>query len=270
MQTLLLRALLTWAGREKTQSSFEAKGFLAHRKWQERVVDFCGAAHAAAEVNRYWDEVSREIVCSAGKCAPQIRKFSVEPGYRSSYLDELAARKEFAHPELRYPPLLKCLYEYVRESGSVNYVANETTFFENPKLDEAAKLSISSKGWTGRKRDAVPFANKFGDALGYASKRGRLLKVSPSGLVFEFRVDLGGNPNCVGRPPLAFRIYHLGDVDFAFNIVLFDQIVPGFDKYGYCASPATYVLGILAHIELFDALFGSLSAFAESEPAVGD
>ena len=261
MPNLLLRQLVAWVGPETAQAEFEAKGFTVVRQWQERVIESCGQTHAA-EIHKYWNELSREIVCSAGKCSPETRKFSVEPGYRSSYLDELAVKKDFEDPQLRYAPLLKCLYEYVREQRSdMNSVLDEVALFEALKAKEAAGFSISAPDeWTGRKRDMLRFTKRFGEARGFAlTKKGghRFSKKSTVDIVFEFGVDLGGNPNCLGRLPLYFHIFHAKEPDFIFNIILFDRIVPGFDKYAFCKSPIDYVMSAYAHIEFFETLFHS-------------
>ncbi len=257
MQRPLIQFLSTWVGRQATQNAFEARGFRVHRTWQEREINFCGKEHAV-EINRYWDEFAQETVCSAGKAAPNLRKFGVEPGYRSSYLDELAAKKDFVDSVITDAPLVRCLYEHLKRAFSdIEFCLNEASFFENLKEHEAKRFAISSKGWAERKRDAIPFARQFAEARGFVSKSRRFVKKTPSGIVFEFKVDLGGNPDCVGRIPLLFYIYHQKEPDFIFNIVIFDYIMPGLGKYTHCTTPPTYILGILTHIEFFDVLFHS-------------
>jgi hypothetical protein len=256
MQVALLQKLSRWQGRGAVQSAFELRGFSLPRIWQERMIQFCGLENAV-ELNRYWDEVAAETISSAGKGDPKQRKFLVEPGYRSSYLDELAAKMNFAEPPFRYPPLLKGLHEYLKKYSDRTFAPKESAFFESIKEPEIAKFSISSSGWTGRKRGLVPYAKQLGELRGYVRKRGRFVKKSPAGLTFEFKVDAGGNPDCTASLPLQFYIYHSDEPDFVYEATLFDRIVPGFDRYAYCGSPNSFVLGVLAHIEFFDVLYHS-------------
>jgi hypothetical protein len=262
MQHALLGVVSTWRGRQVTQSALEERGFSLPRKWQETMIDFCGPECAVA-LNRYWDEVAAEVVCSAGKVNPDARKFLIEPGYRSSYLDELATKRDFGEPPYRFPPLLKCLYEYVRKSHRDRaFLDRQTSYFESLKDGEIAKFSISSVGLTGRKTDIIPFVEKFSSARGFNAQGLRFVRKAPAGLVFEIKVDIGGIPEMGAGLPIQFYIYHESDPDFAYESTLFDMIVPGFSKYEYCPSPDSCVLGILAHVEMFDVLSHSFPGAA--------
>lgn len=257
MSNPLIQALSTWRGREAVQRAIEDKGFLVHRRWQERIASCCGAEHAD-ELTRYWDECAAEFVRCAGKVHSDARWFGVEPAYRSSYLDELAANGDFATASYRYPPLLKCVYEYINKLKSDRgFLDSETSYFESLKVQEIARLSITSEGLQGQKRDVIPFVQKFGMARGFRQKRNRLVKQSPADLVFEIKIDLGWNPLLGAGLPLKFNIYHRANPDFVFEATLFDAIVSGFGRYEYCPTPDSCVLGILAHVEFFDVLFGS-------------
>jgi hypothetical protein len=258
MQHPLLDTLSTRVGRSATEQAFETRGFSVHRIWQRRMVEFCGTG-SDVELVRYWNDVAMETMCSAGKGDPNTRKFAVNPSYRSSYLDELAARVIVEAP-FRAPPLVKCLFEYVKKCfRDHEFVMDETVYFEGAKKREAERLSISAEGWGGRKRDVVPFAERFGTSLGFISRRNRFVKASPSGLAFEFSVDIGGYPSCGAVLPLVFQIYHPSDPKFNYQ-VNFDRLVPGFSKYAYCESPRSYVLGIQAHVEFFDVLLNCFDA----------
>jgi hypothetical protein len=259
MQTALLHILGTWIGRQATERAFETRGFSVHRIWQHRMAEFCGPG--AAQLDRYWNEVARETMCNAGKSDPNTRKFLVNPSYRSSYLDELAARMVVEAP-FRAPPLVECLFEYVKKCfRDHEFVMDETVFFEGAKEGEAERLSISAQGWGGRKRDVLRFAEEFGASLGFAARRNHFAKASPAGLAFEFKVDLAGYPNCGRGLPLQFQIHHPDDAKFIYD-VNFDRLVPGFSRYAYCEMPRSYVLGIRAHIEFFNVLLDCFGGVA--------
>jgi hypothetical protein len=256
MPHALIEALATWPGRKATETVLDERGFSVHRAWQDRIIQFC-VAETAETIHRYWNEVAQEYVTSAGKCNPDTRRFLVEPSYRSSYLDELATKVDFAEPPFRYPPLIKCIFEYNKKSYSDRaFFSNDVAAVEQYKESEFIKHAISAEGWTGLKRDVPAFAKKLAAPKGFVERRrGRFVKRSPIGLVFELKVDLGGIPQCGNGLPLLFSIYHVDDSGFVFQGVLFDKIVPGFSRYALCQSPESHVLGIAAHIELFDALF---------------
>jgi hypothetical protein len=260
MHNALLDALENWRGRQAAEFILEDRGFLIHRAWQQRILDFCGTENAKG-LNRYWDEVAREFVTSAGKGDSNSRKFIVEPRYRSLYLDELAAKVNFAEPPVRYPPPVKCMYDYNKKVLSDrDFFLNESSAIELLKEQEFVSHSISIEGWTGLKRDVVPFAKQFSGTQGFVARRNRFAKKCANGLIFEIKVDLGGNPDCGLGLPLQFYIYHENDKGFVFEATLFDRIVPGFSKYAYCQSPKSHILGILAHIDLFDILLHSFES----------
>jgi hypothetical protein len=257
MEAVLLAVLSTWTGRQRLQVDLEARGFFLPTRWQESMINFC-APNWSGDLNRYWDETAMETVCSAGKGSPDKRKFMVQPGYHSAYLDELAAKIDFAEAPFRNPPLHRCMYEYMKRAYyDRGFALNETALFESLKESEMKSHSISSAGWQGRKKDVIPFAYKFARMRQFTASRGRFVKRSATGMCFEFRPDLAGIPYCAAKIPLRFDIYHKSDPTFRYEWISFDRIIPGFSKYGYCASADSYVLGILAHIEFFDLLSSS-------------
>jgi hypothetical protein len=262
MEDALLMVLSTWKGRPAMQADLEARGFFLPRVWQERLIDFCGP-NGSTGLSHYWDESAMETVCSAGKGSPDKRKFMVRPHYHSAYLDELAARMDFAEAPFRNPPIHRCLYQHMKKSYyDRSFALNETALFESLKETEIKSHSISSAGWQGRKKDVIPFARQFGATRHFTGKGTTFVKKAPGGLRFRCRVDLGGVPDCTATVPLLFDIYHESDPNFRYGPISFDRIIPGFSKYAYCGSPNSYVLGILAHIELFDLLSKSFQGAA--------
>jgi hypothetical protein len=102
----LLNVVTNWPGRVSTQLAFEARGFLVHRAWQNRMIGFCGE-HQADLLNRYWDEVALETMRCAGKVRSEMWYFGIEPKCRSAFLDELFAARDFLEPPFQAPPLIR-------------------------------------------------------------------------------------------------------------------------------------------------------------------
>jgi hypothetical protein len=110
----LLLKVASWPGRGQTQLAFEAPGFSIHKAWQNRIVQFCGEQQAHL-LNRYWDEVALETMQSLGQGAPDQRAFVVEPRYRSAFLDDLFASRDFVEPAFKSPPLIKCIFDHFKK-----------------------------------------------------------------------------------------------------------------------------------------------------------
>jgi hypothetical protein len=253
----LLRAVANWPGRGPTQLAFEALGFSIHRARQNRIIQFCGDQQSDL-LNRYWDEVATETMQSLGQGDPDERAFAIQPAYRSAFLDELFAARDFVEPPVRSSPLVKCVFEYHKRIYlDPEFRENEVAFFSRLRNLESERLDIQTAGWSGRKRDVVPFVEQFCAALAFERHRNRWRKKTESGLVFEVGVFLGGNPYCVGWPPLIFRIFHKSDSKFAFHTEgadVFDRLVPGVAGYGRGGEASDYVLGIRALIALFNVI----------------
>lgn len=253
----LLRAVASWPGRGPTQLAFEALGFSIHRARQNRIIQFCGDQQSDL-LNRYWDEVATETMQSLGQGAPDQRAFVIQPQYRSTFLDELFAARDAVELPFRYPPLVKCLFEYHKRIYlESEFRENEVAFFSRLRNLESKRLGIQTTGWSGSKRDVVPFVEQFCAALAFERHRNRWRKKAEAGLVFEVGVFLGGNPYCVGWSPLIFRIFHKDDPKFAFHTEgadVLDRLVPGVADYGRGGEASDYVLGISALIELFNVI----------------
>jgi len=65
-------------------------------------------------LNRYWDEVAMETIGSVGQGDPNVRRFNIQPKYHSEFLDELVEKIDFAKPPFRYPPPIRCLFEFTK------------------------------------------------------------------------------------------------------------------------------------------------------------
>jgi hypothetical protein len=256
--TLIELLSSSWKGRQALQSSLEGRGFEVPGEWRQKIVDMCG--EDAGTLQRYWDEVATEAFCCAGKVNSEARKFIVEPGYRSSFLDELAAKVDFAEPPYRYPPLVRCLYEYIRRARrDRSFLDDETAYLETVKQREIERFSLSAEGLAGRKRDLVPVVAKLTALRGFNQRRNSFIKKTAGDVIFQIYVDVGGIPELGFGLPLHCSIYHMSDPEFVYQATSFDRIVPGFFKYEYCPTPESCVLGILVHVEMFEILFRLLS-----------
>ncbi|WP_025038154.1 hypothetical protein [Bradyrhizobium sp. DOA9] len=258
----LLTALANWPGRVSTQLAFEARGFALHRAWQNRMIEFCGENQADL-LNRYWDEVALETMRCAGRVLSETRYFGIEPQYRSAFLDELFAVRDFVEPPFQSPPLVRGLYEHLKKTWFDREFANsELAPIRMQKRREGERLGIQTTGWTGKKRDVLPFIDEFSSALAFKRRRNRWHKNLDCGLVFEVSTDLGGSPYCT-QMPLMFWISHADDPAFVFELggnEPFNQLVDGSRLYGGGGDARDFVLGIRANIELFDVIAVSLES----------
>ena len=239
--THFLRAVANWPGRGPTQLAFEALGFSIHRARQNRIIQFCGDQQSDL-FNRYWDEVAMETMQSLGQGDPDERAFAIRPAYRSAFLDELFAARDFVELPFRYPPLVKCMFEYIKRIYlDREFREREAAFFRNLQKLESERLGIQTTGWSGRKRDVVPFVEQFCAALAFERHRNRWRKKAEGGLIFEVGVFLGGNPYCVGWPPLIFKCFTSDDRKFALHTEgapVLNRLVPGDRSTRGAAGPA--------------------------------
>jgi hypothetical protein len=258
----LLTAVANWPGRVATQAAFEARGFLVHRAWQNRMIEFCGEQQAEL-LNRYWDEVALETMRCVGRVRSEMRYFGIEPTYRSVFLDELFAARDFLEPPFQSPPLIRCLFEHLKKTWfDAEFRKSEAAFIGMEKKQESERLEVRTTGWTGKKRDVIPFIDEFCSAQAFKRRRNLWHKNLSCGLVFEVSTDLGGSPYCT-QMPLMFRIFHADDPKFAFELrgdEPFDQLVYGSRVYGGGGDSSEFVLGVRANIELFDVIAASFVA----------
>jgi hypothetical protein len=223
------------------------------------MIEFCGE-HQADLLNRYWDEVALETMRCAGKVLSDERIFGIDPKYRSAFLDELFAARDFVDPQFPYPHLIRCLYEHFKKHRiDAEFGTSETTFTNKLTKQESERLGIQTTGWTGKKRDVLPFIDKFCSAHAFKRRRNLWHKNLDCGLVFEVSTDLGGSPYCT-QMPLMFRIFHADDPTFAFELggnEPFEYLIYGCRLYGGGGDARKFVLGVRANIELFDVIAAS-------------
>ncbi len=254
----LITALSNWLGRRWVQAQLAERGFLTASMWQRLVHEYCGVDQVD-EINRYWDEVAKECVCSAGQVNSKLRKFKGEATYRSEYLDQLALSVNYAEPPFREPELHRCLFEFDKRTYYDKAIAIDIRErLEKEKVLELNRLNITAVDWSGKKRDLKPFFEQYVVEFGFNKIKERFLKEGAKGLIFECWVDVGGQVSCGGNLPLCFFIYHKTDPGFRFEVSSFNRIVPGFGYYSYFKNLGGAILGIRAHVEMFDVMCQSL------------
>jgi hypothetical protein len=251
MTTPFLESLSVWPGRAATEDALARRGFKMPRIWQQDIIDSCGV-HEAENIHHYWDEIAKETVLSGWSASPRSRRFKGETNYRSTYLDELAlAAVDFVRPPFTQPELIRCLYER-QASNDMKVRTVIAAKIEERKQKEIARLKISAEGWTGLKRDVVPLFRQYAELKGFTHKKNRLIKECASGLIFICWVDAGGTPSCLGLP-IYFSISHQDDPD-SIRLADLGDVIPCFAYYSTYKSPESAVLGLHAHVEMFDVL----------------
>ena len=181
------------------------------------MIEFCGASQADL-LNRYWDQVAMETMRSIGKVHSDLRRFLIEPRYRSAFLDDLFARKDFVDPAVPNGPLIKGLLDHFKRAWSDREFRDQDIAFRKElQKRECARLGIQTAGWTGKKRGIIPFVDEFCVALAFKRRGNRWHKKGGGGLIFEVGLDLGGDHQRVGAP-LVFWIFHESDLECVFEM----------------------------------------------------
>jgi hypothetical protein len=161
---------------------------------------------------------------------------------------------------MRNPPLLRGLYEYAKkEMFDDDFAINEFSIMEAAKESEIKRFGFSASGSDFLKRNLVEFAERHIKALGFTKRDNTFVKQTAAGLVFKLEIDVEGSPRIGARLPTEFYIYHINDPKFFFVCTSFDLIVPGAGIYAHSRSQNGILLGLLAHIELFDSLLQSIT-----------
>lgn len=197
----LLDALAHWPGRRDVQAVLAADGFRLPETYQSLVAFEYGNGDMDG-LSRYWDEVAREHVCSAGRVQPDHRTFLGETCYRSAFLDALAADAEnraAAKAGLSLHPCYQLFMRRIRSPG--DFGLRFTQRLEDAKPSEFEQFGIDGREWTGRKDDDLAmWLGRYARALGYQSKRSLWRRAISPSLVVYHGLDRGrrihGNFSC--------------------------------------------------------------------------
>jgi hypothetical protein len=80
-------------------------------------------------------------------------------GFAQSILELFAAR-DFVEPPFQAPPLVRCLFEHLKKAWfDAEFRNSEAAFIGMQKKQESERLGIQTAGWTGKKRDVLPFSD---------------------------------------------------------------------------------------------------------------
>lgn len=254
------------------ETLIEQRGHAIHRIYQEELLDYCRAAGNGdeADLNVYWTEVAKELVCSARQVKVNQRRFPSYATYRSSYLDDLAERMAQTSSIFPDPPLHPCLrrrqLEYHRGGTAWESLIRKT---RGRKVAEVERLHITGEGWSGLKKDIRKILGELAHRYQFQERSlpptnarnvptKAFCKAKDNGLIFGCSVDPGKLPQAT-QLHLHFFVVHERERDLALQLGDFRDIVPGFELYNYFINdpPEFHVLGVRAYVELFEVFANS-------------
>jgi hypothetical protein len=253
----LLEALSRWPGRRETKSVLETKGYWLPERWKEIILANCSECDES-KIERYWDEAALEYLCAAGRVHSDRRRFGGETAYRSRYLDDLASLPENQVDDARGPldlglkAFTKRALAHVEPGGSIYYQIGQQ--LEKLKQVEIVNFKISSLEWTGTKGDFSRFLREIAEARGFHFKKKKLKKNFGEFLDFNCFIDPGMRRTWRFQLPVNFEIVHTSAPEIVFHTWDLGQLMPGFHFYRLHQSPESAVLGMRAHVDLFDTI----------------
>lgn len=250
----LLITLARWPGRRPTTALLEACGYWLPRGYEEIASTNCSDL---ASLEKYWDEVAMEYMCSAGVGNADRRTVS-ETSYRSKYLDDLAAARIKKDGILDGASLNDCLRRFKtvmqsspnQDGASWSWLHNQLR--ENKK-DEIEKFHISANRWTGKKKDFYDLLGAICEERAFHFKKKKWQK-NFGDLEIYCSIDKGMHRAWAFQLPLNFEIFHKTEQRFAFNFVRANALIPGFHYYSLYKEPEEAILGIQAHVDLLNTI----------------
>lgn len=249
----LLTSLAQWKGRHATKALLEARGYWLPERYAEIV-----KAHCAdwAELEKYWDEVAMEYMCSAGRGMSDRRTVS-ETSYRSEYLDHLALKEIESNGRLDGLPLNSCFRSFysMMQSSSKGGRGWDWLYeqLQKHKKEEIENFYISSEQWTGKKKDFYDFLEIICESRGFYLKKKKWRKNFDK-LEICCSVDRGMHRAWTFQLPFNFEIFHKDEPNFIFNFARADDLIPSFHYYSLYKQPNEAILGIQAHVDLLDVI----------------
>lgn len=250
----LLMTLAQWPGRRATKALLESRGYWLPRRYEEIVSTDC---RDVASLEKYWDEVAMEYMCSAGLGNADRRTVS-ETSYRSKYLDDLAAERIIRNGVLDGTSLNDCLRDFksVMQSTPKEEGTSWTWLhrqLRKCKKEEIEEFCISADQWKGKKSDFYDFLGIISEARGFQFKKNKWRKKLEN-LEICFSIDKGMNRAWTFQLPLTLEIFHRAEPDFVFNVARANTLMPSFHYYSLHKQPEEAILGIQAHVDLLDAI----------------
>ncbi len=208
--------LAQWPGRGMTGALLERRGYLVPRRFEEFAFAFCPER---TSLEKYWDEVALEYLCSAGRGSSNRRTVAAT-SYRSRYLDDLAAERVKRKQELDGFPLDSCLRDFKRmmlssSKDGIPYLEWLETEMRTCKREEIEKLHISVGELTSTKKDFYGFVGAICEARGFQFQKKKWRKVFGP-LEICCGVDAGMQTTWTFQLPLDLTICHAAEPDLFF------------------------------------------------------
>jgi hypothetical protein len=247
----LLNSFRSWPGRRATKTLLESKGYWLPECYRKIVLANCGNCDAE-KVERYWDEVAREYLCSAGRVDSNRRLFGGETSYRSEYLDGLASLPtsgQAAEPGLILDPGLQ---EFrTRSLATQGLFGNQISDqMENNKQNEILEFAITAEDWTHTKKDFYNYLERIARERHFVHDK-KKWKKTINGIDILCSIDSGMQRTWKFQLPLNFEIVHNSQPDSVLCTNYAGYVMPGFEYYHLHRSPQSAILGIQAHVDLF-------------------
>jgi hypothetical protein len=228
METMhpLIATLASWPGRQQTKSLLEAKGYYLPEHYKQLVLANSGGCDEST-LERYWDEVAREYICSAGRVHSSRREFAGETSYRSKYLDELAALPINRDAATKGGPLIEGLKIFAQKRLQNDLWRQIDEHFEKLKKAEAEWFGIVTDGWTGTKDDFGHFLRPIAETRGCVFKKKKWRKSFGEVLEFAWSIDRGVRTTWPFQLPVALEVVHRSAPDLIF-LAKPGSVMPGF------------------------------------------
>lgn len=259
----LLTFLSSWKGRSFVESEIEQRGFFIHRHYQEEIRNYCHANGIIDDVNKYWEEVAKEWVMSAGHAFSDRREFSGDTAYRSDYLDQLSIAREPSEAQLRFSSLNPCIRRFQIEDRITKHdmFRRIGLTLHGRKQKEVIYHAIDASSWEGTRIILNKHIGKQLEGLGFSKVRTsdwaeNVLREGyqriADGLVVQCSAASGKYSTLGSSLDMKFRMFLISSPGEIFRDSDLRTVVPGFEYYSWFLSPETAVLGVKALSELFD------------------
>ena len=261
----LLAILKNWSGLQDTEEILHGRGFDLPVHYRRIVRDAIGESEFH-EIDRFWNEASREYVSSGGLANSLRREFNGETAYRSAYLDRLWQDAGGAIPSNGVPPYPGVREFYLalqkKDRTGTSFGSKLWQILEKEKLAEIDHFNLPlSHEWKSIKNDLDPHCREFGQMLSFEKKKGWWERRRRDGLIFRFKLISIGNRGLAtlrqGRfaphLPLECTISHSENPSKIFRVG-YQSIAPCFRHYEHYQAPVSGLLGVWAGVNLLDAI----------------